>query len=152
MAEPELEVVTDGVVTLRRPRPGDARLLIEGRDEEFFRWLGSGSESPSPTACVWVDDELVGWVDYDLEHDWLGPGEVNVGYYLFPAARGNGYASRAVELLLLHLSRATQHTAATLAIEPENVRSVRLARRLGFVEQGEFEKGLFFVRELRPVL
>ncbi|HEY3550911.1 MAG TPA: GNAT family N-acetyltransferase [Gaiellaceae bacterium] len=152
MAEPELEVVTDGVVTLRPPRPGDARLLIEGRDEEFFRWLGSGSESPSPTACVWVDDELVGWVDYDLEHDWLGPGEVNVGYYLFPAARGNGYASRAVELLLLHLSRATQHTAATLAIEPENVRSVRLARRLGFVEQGEFEKGLFFVRELRPVL
>ena len=152
MAEPELEVVTDGVVTLRPPRPGDAQLLIEGRDDEFFRWLGPGSENPSPTACVWVDDELVGWVDYDLEHDWLRPGEVNVGYYLFPAARGNGYASRAVELLLLHLSRSTQHTAATLAIEPDNVRSVRLARRLGFVEEREFEKGLFFVRELRPVL
>lgn len=73
---------------------------------------------------------------------------MNVGYYLFPAARGKGYASRAVELLLLHLRRATRHTAATLAIEPENVRSLRLARRLGFVEQREFEKGIFLVREL----
>lgn len=148
MSEPQLEVVTDGVVTLRPPGPGDAQLLVEGRDEEFFRWLGPGSENPSPTACVWVDDDLVGWVDYDLEHDWLRPGEVNVGYYLFPAARGNGYASRAVELLLRHLRRATQHSVATLAIDPENLGSIRLARRLGFVEQGEFEKGLFFARDV----
>lgn len=148
VGEPELEIVTDGVVTLRPPGPDDARLLVEGRDDEFLRWLGPGAETPSPVACVWVDDELVGWVDYDLEHDWLRPGEVNVGYYLFPAARGRGYASRAVELLLLHLRRATRHTAATLAIEPENVRSLRLARRLGFVEQREFERGIFFVREL----
>lgn len=148
VGEPELEIVTDGVVTLRPPGLDDARLLVEGRDDEFLRWLGPGAETPSPVACVWVDDELVGWVDYDLEHDWLRPGEVNVGYYLFPAARGRGYASRAVELLLLHLRRATRHTAATLAIEPENVRSLRLARRLGFVEQREFERGIFFVREL----
>jgi RimJ/RimL family protein N-acetyltransferase len=151
VSEPQLESVTDGLVTLRPPGPGDARRLIEGRDEEFFRWLGPGAETPSPVACVWVDDELVGWVDYDLEHDWLQPGEVNVGYYLFPAARGRGYASRAVELLLLHLARATRHTVATLVIDPENARSLRLARRLGFVEKREFEKGIFFVRELRPV-
>jgi RimJ/RimL family protein N-acetyltransferase len=148
VSEPQLEVVTDGVVTLRPPGPGDAKRLIEGRDDEFLRWLGPGSETPSPTACIWVDDELVGWVDYDLEHEWLRPGEVNVGYYLFPAARGNGYASRAVELLLLHLRRATQHTVATLVIDPENDRSLRLARRLGFAEKGEFEKGLFFARDL----
>jgi RimJ/RimL family protein N-acetyltransferase len=73
---------------------------------------------------------------------------VNVGYFLFPAARGKGYAARAVELLLLHLRRATPHTVATLAIDPENVRSLRLARGLGFVEKGEFEKGLFFTRSL----
>ena len=148
VAEPELQVVSDGVVTLKPPRAGDAQLLVAGRDEEFFRWLGPGSEVPSPVACIWVDNELVGWVDYDLEHDWLEPGEVNVGYYLFPAARGRGYASRAVALLLRHLSGETEHRTATLVIQRENVRSLRLARRLGFVQKGEVERGLFFVRDV----
>ena len=146
MDEPDPQLATDGVVTLKPPRPGDSRLLVEGRDEEFFRWLGPGSDKPSPVACVWAGDELVGWVDYDLEHEWLEPGQVNVGYYLFPAARGKGYASRAVELLLTHLARDTAHTVATLVIH-ENARSLALARRLGFAEEGEIEKGLFFTRD-----
>jgi RimJ/RimL family protein N-acetyltransferase len=147
-----VQEMTDGVVTLRPPRPGDARLLVAGRDEEFFRWLGPGAETPSPAACVWVEDELVGWVDYDLEHEWLRPGEVNVGYYLFPAARGKSYASRAVALLLEHLGSETRHTVATLLIHRENTRSLRLAHRLGFVEKGEVKGDLFFARAVRPVL
>ena len=123
-------------------------MLVEGRDDEFFRWLGPGAEIPSPVACVWVGDELVGWVDYDVERDWLKPGEVNVGYYLFPAARGKGYASRAVELLLLHLGNETEHEVATLLIDPENARSLRLARRLGFEARGEVDGELFFAREV----
>lgn len=145
---PELHVLTDGVVMLRPLRPGDSVLLVEGRDDEFFRWLGPGAEIPNPVACVWAGDELVGWVDYDVEHDWLQPGEVNVGYYLFPSARGKGHASRAVELLLLHLSRDTEYTVATLLIHPENERSLGLARRLGFVARGEIEGELFFARDV----
>jgi RimJ/RimL family protein N-acetyltransferase len=152
MDGPNLTVETDGVVTLRPPAPGDAELLVEGRDDEFFRWLGPGAETPNPVACIWVGEELVGWVDYDVEHDWLQAREVNVGYFLFPAARGKGYASRAVELLLVHLDRDTEYTVATLMINPENASSIRLARRLGFVENGKFELGLFFVRDVRPVL
>lgn len=147
---PELEDSTDGPVSLRRPQPGDAQALVEGRDDEFFKWLGPGAEIPSPVACVWVDEELVGWVDYDVERDWLKQGEVNVGYYLFPTARGKGYASRAVELLLVHLDRETEHTAATLLIDRENERSLRLADRLGFEPRGEVQGELFFVRELGP--
>jgi len=144
-------IATDEVVTLRPPGPGDVELLVAGRDEEFFRWFGAGATGPRPVACVWVDDRLVGWVDYDLdpEHDWLGPGEVNVGYYLFAAARGKGYASRAVELLLEHLRRDTEHTVATLLIHPENERSLSLARRLGFVQNGEVNGDPFFTRDLR---
>jgi RimJ/RimL family protein N-acetyltransferase len=148
MGEQELQQLTDGVVTLRSPRRRDLELLAAGRDEEFFKWLGA--ESPNPVACIWADDELVGWVDYDVGRDWLRPGEVNVGYYLFPAARGKGYASRAVELLLLHLARDTEHTSATLLIHPDNVNSLRLARRLGFEPKGEVEGEAFFVRELTP--
>src|SRR5262249_8134312 len=112
-------ISTDGVVTLRAPAPSDAAQLVAGRDGEFHRWLGPGSATPAPVACIWVGDELVGWVDYDTdrEHDWLGPGEVNVGYSLFAPARGKGYASRAVELLLRHLADETPHTTATLLID-----------------------------------
>lgn len=132
---------------MKPPRPDDVRLLVNRRDDQFFRWFGP--EAPNPVACVWVGDELIGWVDYDVERDWLDPGQVNVGYYLFAAARGKGFASRAVELLLLHLRRDTEHVAATLAIHPENARSPALARRLGFVETGKVEEGsLFFTREL----
>jgi len=141
-------IATDGVVTLRPPRPGDAQLLVQGRDEEFFKWLGPGAEVPSPAACVWVDDQLVGWVDYDRDHDWLRPGQVNVGYYLFPAARGKGYASRAVELLLMHLRRDTDHEVATLLIDPENARSLAVAGRLGFGQTGAVRGQLFFTRAL----
>ena len=141
---------TDGIVTLRAPAPGDVEQLVAGRDEEFFKWFGPGATGPRPVACVWVDDELVGWVDYDRDddHDWLRPGEVNVGYSLFPAARGKGYASRAVELLLAHLSRDPEHTVATLLIHPENVRSLAVAERLGFVQRGEVNGEPFFTRNL----
>lgn len=142
-------IATDGVVTLRAPQPGDAERLVEGRDAEFFRWLGPGAEAPAPVACVWVGGQLVGWVNYDLEHDWLEPGQVNVGYFLFAPARGKGYASRAIELLLEHLRLDTEHTGATLLIHPENSRSLALARRLGFVQTGEVAGEPFFVRAVR---
>ena len=130
-------IASDGVVTLQAPRPGDSRLLVEGRDDEFFRWLGPGSEVPEPVACVWAGGELVGWVDYD------------VGYYLFPAARGKGYAARAVELLLLHLKRDTERAVATLLIHQENVRSLALAARLGFRGRGEVRGQRCFARDLQ---
>ena len=143
-------IATDGVVTLRAPAPGDVERLVAARDEEFFKWFGPGATGPRPVACVWVDDELVGWVDYDLDpdHDWLKPGEVNVGYFLFAEARGRGYASRAVELLLEHLRHDTEHTVATLLIHPENARSLALAHRLGFVQKGEVHGEAFFTRDL----
>jgi RimJ/RimL family protein N-acetyltransferase len=138
-------------VTLRAPGPGDAERIVAERDDEARRWLGSGDESPAPTACIWVADRLVGWVDYDRDdnHNWLEPGEVNVGYCLFPAARGMGYASRAVELLFGHLTRDPRYEFATLLIHPENTRSLALARRLGFVQHGDVNGEPFLRRSLR---
>ncbi len=128
----EIVPMSDGVIALRRPQPGDAEVLIAGRDEVFHRWLGPGSANPEPAACVEVGGEVVGWVDYDHEREWLHPGEVNIGYSLFARHRGNGYATRAVQLLMHHLAVRTDHHTATLVIDAGNERSLALASRLQF--------------------
>jgi RimJ/RimL family protein N-acetyltransferase len=141
-----LRSLTDGVVTIRSPLPGDAELLVAGRDEEFHRWLGAGDPSPRPTACIVVDDEIVGWVDYETGLPWLLPGEVNVGYSVFSPHRGNGYATRAVKLLLGHLAAAGEYHTAALVIAPDNVRSLAVAERAGFVADADVDGRRCFKR------
>jgi RimJ/RimL family protein N-acetyltransferase len=139
---------TDGVVMIRPPRHGDRAVLIAGRDDEFHRWLGAGSHDPRPTACIVVDDDVVGWVDYDTEQPWLEAGAVNIGYAVFAEARGNGYATRAVQLLLEHLAAHTTFTTAQLLIDPANTRSLAVAARAAFVPAGELDGRRLFTRKV----
>jgi len=140
--------LTDGVITVRPPIVGDTARLIAGRDEEWRRWLGPGSDDPWPTACIVVAGEVVGWIDYDTEHEWLQPGEVNIGYSIFAPHRGNGYASRAVRLLLRHLSDVTTTHTATLLIDSGNAPSLVVAQRTGFVQVGEVNGSRYFKRSV----
>ncbi|MFI5048094.1 MAG: GNAT family N-acetyltransferase [Acidimicrobiia bacterium] len=143
--------MTDGVVTLRAPAAGDAARLVGGRDEESRRWLGDGSAAPAPTACIVVDDTVVGWVDNDSDQPWLGPDEVNLGYMLFPGARRHGYAIRSVALLLHHLALRTDVTTAMLLIDRDNERSLALAARAGFAPLGDRDRNTLFARPVPPL-
>lgn len=143
--------VTDGVIALRAPAPGDAAILVAGRDDESRRWLGAGSEDPRPTACITVDGAVAGWIDYDTDRDWLGPGEVNVGYGLFAARRGHGCATRAVQLLMHHLATSTTECTATLLIHPENHASLAIAARARFEDRGMIDGSRYFTRPVPPL-
>jgi RimJ/RimL family protein N-acetyltransferase len=138
----------DGALAIRPPEPGDASVLIDGRDDVFHRFMGDGAADPSPVACITVDGEVVGWVDYDVDRSWLLPGEVNVGYNVFALHRGNGYATRAVELLLQHLAQDTPYETATLLIDPGNERSLALARRARFDAHGELDGNPYWKRRV----
>ena len=124
--------LSDGVIVIRPPHPEDAAILIAGRDEEWERWLGPGTPDPSPTACILIDDTVVGWVDYDPDPDWLRAGEVNVGYNVFAPSRGRGYATRAVLLLLQKLASEGKHRVGVLSIARGNGASQRVAEKAGF--------------------
>ncbi len=121
-------------VTLRPFDAGAVPLIIAGRDAAFRRFIGEGSAVPSPEFCIDADGTIVGWVDHDRDDDrwWLAPGEVNIGYHVFPEHRGRGYATRAVRLMLVHLREDTEHRMSTLLIHPANVPSLTVAARNGF--------------------
>jgi RimJ/RimL family protein N-acetyltransferase len=136
------------VVTIRPPQPGDAARLVAGRDAEFERFLGPGSDAPDPVACIVVDGDVVGWVDHDADRSWLLPGEVNVGYHLFASHRGRGLATRAVQLLLHHLAFTGHCQTATLLIDPANVRSQALAVRCGFDRQDDLDGNPYYKRSV----
>ncbi len=121
---------SDGLVTLRRFVTDDRRLILEGRDGEWARWLGPGSPDPSPTASIEVSGNVVGWIDADVTAPWLRSGEANVGYSIFPSHRGNGYAARALRLLATELADEGVRRVL-LVIDVRNDASLAVARAAG---------------------
>lgn len=151
-----LRPTTDGLITIRPPHPGEAEALIAGRDVEFHRFLGEGDPEPKPLGCIelggnGVGDNVIGWVDYDLDRSWLKPGEVNVGYNVFAPHRGRGYATRAVQLLMHHLAVDTDHRVATLLIDAKNSRSLALADRARFPRVPDLDGHPYFKRPVPPL-
>jgi RimJ/RimL family protein N-acetyltransferase len=148
-----IQTYSDGIITLRPPEPGDRDALVGLRDAQFHRFIGEGAKDPRPTFCITIDGNVVGWVDHDAPgaQDWLTDDEVNVGYALHPAHRGNGYATRALQLLVHHLAETGGASTATLAIDHDNRASLAIAARAGFTRVDDLPRSRLFKRPVPPL-
>ena len=140
----------DGIVSLRPPDERDLEVIEQGiHDPDVIRWFGR----PTATAAEVLARNRQRWRDGSptfavcevggpcVGHVWMNasprdPDTGSVGYWLLPAARGRGLATRAVRLLVPWAIRALRLRQVRLVTESTNERSQRLAERSGFAMSG----------------
>lgn len=160
--------LTDAVVTLDEHRLADAAADLAGEDDEIRRRFDGGrpatlaeaedairryqarraAEGPEVTyALRLADGTLIGGVEIRRPT----AAAADVGYWVFPAFRGHGYARRGLELLWEAAMRTIDGLAEISAhIEPDNVASLRTAQAAGFREAGSVvENGALRLRLVR---
>ena len=124
-ASPEVHTYLGG------PRP---------RDELERAMPGAPSRRPG-LFIVDLGGAMIGMITLDRATGNIRPaaGEAELGYLFLPEAWGCGYAAEACEAVLDWFESALPGEPVVLATQTANVRSMRLAAKLGFIEAGRFE-------------
>jgi ribosomal-protein-serine acetyltransferase len=153
------ETLAGARVALRALRPGDGKALWEAIEEsrdqlrEWQTWqLWYRSRSHAELAVhrarlafldrkrlyygAWhrQDGGFLGWAGLE-DISWRAP-SFHVGYWLRPSATGQGLMTEAVQSLCRMAVESLGAKRLALLVDPLNRRSVALARRLDFVEEG----------------
>jgi RimJ/RimL family protein N-acetyltransferase len=152
-------------VELRPLTAADAEAHWAGEDDETVRWLSGVQGAVEGTVRyfehlaenarrgtgkqgfgVRLDGRPAGYVDYDADLEPytaggapVGPGDVNLAYFVHPWARGRGVAVAAVGLVCDLLRTRNVGRRAVLRVEPANRASVRVAEKAGFRHLGDAE-------------
>ena len=72
------------------------------------------------------------------------PRQAEIGFTLAPAHQGRGLAMEAVSGLLDHLFASVHLHRVTASVDPKNLRSIRLLRRIGMRREARFRESLWF--------
>ena len=161
--EPELE---DDVVLLRPWRRADLRQRYDGFSDELCRRFSSPRTEPTTEAEVAAaferdeQDRCAGaalalavadatqparvWGAVSVYDVDAGDQRAAIGYWLAPWARGRGAATRSVRLLAGWAFARLGVQRLELTCAPDNVTSVRVAERCGFVREGVLRSHLRF--------
>jgi Acetyltransferases, including N-acetylases of ribosomal proteins len=143
--------LTDGVVVLREWREEDIEpALALTKDPEILRYTrvpedntaeiirGFMFEHPDAEARLVIadpeTDAMLGSAAV-LRAD-VEAGRAELGYWIGAEHRGRGFAARAVDLLADWALREQGFVRLELHIDPENVASLRVAEKTGFVLEG----------------
>jgi RimJ/RimL family protein N-acetyltransferase len=144
--------LSDGVVVLRVLRPDDVAAWKAGEDAEQIRWFEATGPAPLENISVaigawrgsWRDDgdvrhwgiefhdELAGGVELRKRHD----GRCSISYVVFPTARRQAVATRAVRLASQWAFDRFAATAVAAIIDENNNASRAVAVSAGFVPDG----------------
>lgn len=120
---------------LDEPQPLDEKIELLRRfrgqfdlDENFVYAMFSRDES-----------ELVGGTGL---HPRVGDGGLEIGYWVSAAAAGNGYATETTAALTRVAFEVCGADRVHIHVDPENVASQAIPRKLGFVEEGTLRRRL----------
>lgn len=153
----EQPTLTDGVVTLRPWRDGDVEEAVTGHDDVMALWFGWPAEDVSVERHAraveqWRADHAAGRrTSFVVEHegDLVGSVEVRrsttsageLSWTLYAGHRGQGYAARAVRVLVDWAFEDVHQGGLGLQrvearIDPRNEASRRVATRTGLLLEG----------------
>ena len=166
-----VEVELDGGITLRAPDPIDASSIAEAVNTSlphlarFLDWANEPTTVDSQAVRLAVgreafdaggdatytifagDDEVVGMVGL---HRRLGPGAIEVGYWLRASHEGRGIMTAAVRAAVGLAFEVDGAARVVIHCHPDNVRSAAIPERLGFTLR-EVDPRPRMVWELVPV-
>jgi RimJ/RimL family protein N-acetyltransferase/8-oxo-dGTP pyrophosphatase MutT (NUDIX family) len=152
----DLPTLTDGTVTLRPWRDGDAEAVVAGHDDVIEHWLGSRAPTVDEQRLLvreWDDARAAGRAvaAFVVEHEGRTVGTVEVtpagsgggslGWTLLAGERGAGHATRAVRLLVdWALTEQGQgglglHRVEAV-VDAEHQASLRVGTRAGLRREG----------------
>ena len=80
------------------------------------------------------DDNMIGHAGFHGPPD--DTGMIEIGYAIFPAFRGNGYATEAARTLL-DFAIELGATTFRASVSPDNAPSLAIVRKLGLIRTGE---------------
>lgn len=146
--------LTDGHITLRQFDLADAPYHLAHEDEEIEKWVSGGKSTPE-SVKAWIEKNaqhwenngpvfnfavtdsngvLIGMVEANSDQTVipeLQDSDANISYALFADARGKGYATRAVTLMMTFLKNK-HFKRAIIRVDAKNEPSQGIPQRLGF--------------------
>jgi RimJ/RimL family protein N-acetyltransferase len=152
--------LTDGVVVLRRLRPGDRAAVLETmRDPLVRRWFNMPAEPSELDFEAVLADVRAGWergdrFDFAVAEAPDGPAVGGViasvrarnnwelAYLAGPRGRGRGLMTRAARLVV-DWAFAGGARRLEIRAHPDNAESQRFAERLGFVREGRERRSIW---------
>jgi RimJ/RimL family protein N-acetyltransferase len=140
LREPEARDRAAVIELLASPEVGTYVGGARPRDELERAMPGAPDRRPG-LFVVDLDGAMIGTITLDTGTAHIRPaaGGAELGYLFLPEAWGHGYAAEACAAVLDWFADALPGEQVVLTTQTANVRSMRLAAKLGFTEAERFE-------------